>query len=111
MTRPTERYQRTWSSLPLFPTDEGWPYPDATEVLDIVDDSEIDLDALELRVDPHAFDTLTPAERDAVVRHFGLDGSTPLPMKKLAPELGCTRAQARERLGSAIDKLRTRLTS
>ena len=32
-------------------------------------------------------------------------------MKHLGPTLGCTRAEARDHLGSGIDKLRTRLTS
>lgn len=99
------------STLPLFPTDDGWPYPDASDEPDLVDDTEVDLDALELRADPHAFDSLTPPEREAVVRRFGLDGSEPLPLKLLAPSLGCTRAEARVLLGSAIDKLRVRLTS
>ena len=43
MSRPT---------LPLFPTDEGWPYTDLVRGPDLVDDGEIDLDALELRADP-----------------------------------------------------------
>ena len=79
--------------------------------LDIVDDTEPDLDALELQADQHAFDTLTPAERDAVMWRFGLDGGTPLSLKDLGPTLGCTRTEARDLLGAGIDKLRTRLTS
>ena len=31
-------------------------------------------------------------------------------MKELARELGCTHAEARDVLGGALDKLRTRLT-
>jgi len=100
-----------WSTLPMFPTDDGWPYPDAATEPDVVDDAELDLDALELRADPHAFDSLTEREHAAVVRRFGLDGAPPLPIKKLAPELGCTRSEARDLLGAAIDKLRVRLTS
>ena len=46
------------STLPLFPTDEGWPYPDVIGTEPAIDD-EPDLDALELRVDPHAYDGLT----------------------------------------------------
>ena len=99
------------STLPLFPTDDGWPYPDVTRGPDLVDDDEIDLDALELRADPHAFDTLTAQELAAVVRRFGLDGMPPCSVKLLGPELGCTRAEARALLGSGIDKLRDRLTA
>jgi len=97
------------TTLPLFPTDDGWPYPDAGDAFDLVADDETDLDALELRADPHAFDTLTDAERAAVVQHFGLDGKQPVPSKRLGEELGCSRAEARELLGAGIDKLRTRL--
>src|SRR4051812_31903706 len=99
------------STLPLFPTDDGWPYPDVTRGPDLVDDTEIDLDALELRADRHAFDTLTAQELAAVVRRFGLDGLPPCSVKLLGPELGCTRAEAREFLGIGIDKLRDRLTA
>ena len=99
------------TTLPLFPSDDGWPYPDATKDPDLVADGEPDLDALELRADPHAFDSLTARERDAVECRFGLRTGDPVSMKQLAPALGCTRAQAREALGAGIDKLRTRLSA
>ncbi len=101
------------STLPLFPSDDGWPYPDgATPVaggLEPVADDEIDLDALELRADPHAFDALSPTEYDLLCRRFGLHGP-PESMKRLAHEVGCSHAEVREQLGRAIDKMRTRLT-
>ncbi len=102
MSRPT---------LPLFPTDEGWPYTDLVRGPDLVDDGEIDLDALELRADPHAYDALSDAEREALFRHFGLRGEHPLSMKELCLALGCSYAETRELVGSAIDKVRTRLTA
>jgi DNA-directed RNA polymerase sigma subunit (sigma70/sigma32) len=98
------------STLPLFPTDEGWPYPDVVG-LDLVADEEPDLDALELRADRHAFDGLTLLEREALFSHFGLQGHHPLSMKELGPALGCSRSEARTLLGTAIDKVRTRLMS
>jgi DNA-directed RNA polymerase sigma subunit (sigma70/sigma32) len=98
------------STLPLFPTDDGWPYPDVPESAFAVDD-EPDLDALELRADPHAFDSLTLQERQALFAHFGLRGHTALTMKELGPALGCSRSEARALLGIAIDKVRTRLMS
>jgi DNA-directed RNA polymerase specialized sigma24 family protein len=94
------------STLPLFPSDDGWPYPDAGGA-DLVADAP-DLDALEL-LGPHAFEELTRPEREALFRHFGLHGYDALSMKKLAPALGCTRAEARALLGSAIDKVRVHL--
>ena len=73
------------TTLPLFPTDDGWPYPDGSTHATMLDDTEPDLDALELHADRHAFDTLTPAERAAVVQHFGLDGKTPVPTQAARP--------------------------
>jgi DNA-directed RNA polymerase sigma subunit (sigma70/sigma32) len=97
------------SALPLFPTDDGWPYPDADPIpLGEVGD-EIDLDDLELRADVHAFDDLTELEHAVLVRRFGLDRGPALSMKELGPALGCSRSDARLALGSAIDKLRGRL--
>lgn len=97
------------STLPLFPTDDGWPYPDHDGVptRDVVDD--VDLDDLELRVDVHAYDDLTDLERAALFRHFGLDHAPAVGMKQLGTTLGCSRAEARLALGSAIDKVRRRL--
>ena len=102
------------STLPLFPTDDGWPYPDsdgakrsmlvATEMED-----PVDLDDLELRADSHVYDGLTDMERTALFMHFGMR-CAPVGMKELGPALGCTRAEARAALGAAIAKMRTRLT-
>jgi hypothetical protein len=102
------------STLPLFPTDEGWPYPDATDGLDgaaLADDGEPDLDALDLRVDPHAYASLSERERIALFSHFGLGGVPRVSMKELGPALGCTHGEARAVLGAAIDKVRRHLTA
>lgn len=97
------------STLPLFPTDDGWPYPDATAGPEVAGDGEPDLDALELRADARAFAVLTARERAVVFGRFGLDGRAPRPLKELAPQLGCTRAEARVLLGDALGKLRAHL--
>jgi DNA-directed RNA polymerase specialized sigma24 family protein len=94
------------STLPLFPSDDGWPYPDVSSREPAADAP--DLDALEL-LGPHAYDTLTARERAAVGLHFGFHGSDALTMKELAPLLGCSRAEAVELIGRAIDKVRTQL--
>ncbi|HTL87451.1 MAG TPA: hypothetical protein VL856_19870 [Acidimicrobiia bacterium] len=94
------------STLPLFPTDDGWPYPDQIGG-ELVADAP-DLDALEM-LGPHSFDGLTAPERDALFLHFGLQGCDALSMKLLAPKLGCTRAEAAALVGSAIDKVRVQL--
>ncbi len=92
------------STLPLFPSDDGWPYPDLTSALDAADVAA-DFDALEL-LGPRAYDALTEQERDALFLHFGLHGCDAHSMKTLGPALGCTKSEARQLLGSAIDKLR-----
>jgi DNA-directed RNA polymerase sigma subunit (sigma70/sigma32) len=95
------------ASLPLFPTDDGWPYPDVT-VPELAADDDVDLDLLELRVDPHAYADLTEIEYFAVSWRYGLQGP-PHTMKALAGELECSHAEARAVLGGALDKLRWRL--
>jgi DNA-directed RNA polymerase specialized sigma24 family protein len=99
------------STHPLFPTDEGWPYPDSdgdpTLVSSGFTDDEIDLDALQLVANVHAFDGLNAAERDALDRRFWQGES----MKELARSLGCTHAEAAVVLGHAVDKMRRRLSS
>lgn len=94
------------STLPLFPSDDGWPYPDASGV-ELVADAP-DVDALEY-FGPHAYDTLTAEERNALRFRFGFHGGAALTMKELGPRLGCTRAEAGALIGSAIDKMRTEL--
>jgi DNA-directed RNA polymerase specialized sigma24 family protein len=99
------------STFPLFPTDEGWPYPDsdgdpALAASGCVDD-DIDLDALQLVANAHAFDGLNAAERDALDRRFWQGES----MKELARSLGCTHTEAAVVLGHAVDKVRLRLSS
>ncbi len=94
-------------SLPLYPNDDGWPYPDALVVEPAADD-DIDLDLLELRADPHAYADLTELEYFAVSWRYGLTGE-PHSMKNLALELGCNHSEARAVLGCALDKLRQRL--
>jgi DNA-directed RNA polymerase sigma subunit (sigma70/sigma32) len=96
------------STLPLFPTDDGWPYPDMPRAEPLADTP--DLDALEM-LGPHAFDCLTPEERDALFKHFGLRGNAAVSMKELAPLLGCSRSDARDILGRAIDKVRVQLSA
>jgi DNA-directed RNA polymerase sigma subunit (sigma70/sigma32) len=95
------------STLPLFPTDDGWPYPDALAPEPGFDD-DIDLDALELRVDRHAFADLTELEYYVVTRRYGID-TEPCSMKSLARDLDCSHREARDVLAGALVKLRRRL--
>ena len=100
-----------WSTLPAFPSDEGWPYPDTLAgTIEPAADDELDLDALDLRADPHAFSCLNAIEYEVVSRRYGFRGE-PASMKELCRELGWSHAQLRDTLGRALDKLRTHLTA
>src|SRR5581483_8635480 len=87
--------------------DESWPYPDLDD--EEPADEEVDLDVLELRVDPRAYMTLDADEREALFLPFGLADGRPRSMKQIARALDVTHSRARELLGSAIEKVRTRV--
>ena len=87
--------------------DESWPYPDAED--EQAADDEVDLDALELRVDPRAYMSLDSDEREVLFLRFGLSDGRARSMKEIARTLGVTHSQAREMLGRAIEKVRTRV--
>lgn len=93
----------------LWPAEDGWPYPDsAAEVVDL--DAESDDDLLSLKVPPpHLFDELNPIEREVITSHYGLEGHPARTMKQLHTELGMSRADLRDVLGSGLAKLRTHL--
>ncbi len=88
-------------------TDESWPYPDL-EGGPAADD-EVDLDALELRVDPRAYADLTPSEREVLFLRFGLLDGRPRSMKEIGHTLELTHSETRDLLGRAIDKVRSRV--
>lgn len=88
-------------------TDESWPYPDADD--DLAAEDEVDLDVLELRVDPRAYLGLDADEREVLFFRFGLADGRPRSMKEIARTLDITHAQTRELLGRAIEKVRTRV--
>jgi DNA-directed RNA polymerase sigma subunit (sigma70/sigma32) len=93
----------------LWPAEDGWPYPDtAPEAIDL--DAESDDDLLSLKVPPpHLYDELDPIERRVIRSHYGLDGGPAMSMKQLHYELGMSRADLRDVLGSGLAKLRTHL--
>jgi DNA-directed RNA polymerase sigma subunit (sigma70/sigma32) len=93
----------------VWPSDDGWPYPDSDgERVDAIDD--IDDDILSLRARPaHLFDGLDPLERDVIVGRYGLGGAAPRSMKELHNDQGLPRADLRAALGSGLAKLRVQL--
>jgi RNA polymerase primary sigma factor len=87
--------------------DESWPYPDLDD--EEPADDEVDLDVLELRVDPRAYVSLDADERQALFLRFGLADGRARSMKEIARALDVTHSRARDLLGSAIEKVRTRV--
>jgi len=87
--------------------DESWPYPDAEDEQE--GGEEVDLDVLELRVDARAYMSLDSIEREVLFLRFGLSDGRPRSMKEIARTLEVTHAEARELLGRAIEKVRTRV--
>jgi DNA-directed RNA polymerase sigma subunit (sigma70/sigma32) len=93
----------------LWPTEDGWPYPDSSaEWVDL--DAESDDDLLSIKVPPpHLFDELNPIERQVITSHYGLNGQPARTMKQLHTELGLSRSDLRDVLGSGLAKLRDHL--
>jgi len=93
----------------LWPSEDGWPYPDQEgEQIDF--SNELDDDIVSLRASPsRLFDTLDPLERQVISARFGLGGVPIRSMKQLHADLGLPREDLRQALGSGLDKLRTRL--
>ena len=98
-----------------WPSDEGWPYPDADapegdheDLADVDADTDDDLVSLHAAA-PHLLDDLAPLERWMVVARYGLDGRTPCSMRTIQHQLGLPRAELRNALGGALEKLRDRV--
>jgi DNA-directed RNA polymerase sigma subunit (sigma70/sigma32) len=93
----------------VWPTDDGWPYPDSSaEIVDL--DSETDDDLLSLTAPAgHLLDHLSPLEREVVRSRFGLDGYPERSMRELVIETGLPRADLRDALGAGLAKLRSQL--
>jgi len=95
-----------------WPSDDGWPYPDADVDIDLTDlEADLDEDLVSLHaMAPHLLDRLSPLERDVIVGRFGLDGAAPRTMKELQHDLHAPRSLLRMALGDGLAKLRIQLT-
>jgi DNA-directed RNA polymerase sigma subunit (sigma70/sigma32) len=91
------------------PPEDGWPYPDGDR--DASDpEADVDDDLLSLRIpSAHVLDGLDPVEHTVITARYGLDGRPPRSMKEIHAELGLSRAELRLIMGSALEKLRSRL--
>ena len=79
------------SSYP-WPSDDGWPYPDTErETIDL--SSEVDDDALSVRLTPSLLNSLDPLERVLIASRYGL-GGTPIRSMLVRSRVRCDRAAA-----------------
>jgi DNA-directed RNA polymerase sigma subunit (sigma70/sigma32) len=99
----------------VWPTDEGWPYPDVDadegtteEPIDFGADTDDDLVSLHAAA-PRLLDGLAPLERWVIVARYGLDGRAPRTMREIQHQLGLPRADLRVALGDGLTKLRARV--
>ncbi|HET9443110.1 MAG TPA: hypothetical protein VFO65_07285 [Acidimicrobiales bacterium] len=92
-----------------WPTEDGWPYPDALG--DLVDiEGGADDDLISISADSHLLDSLDPLERAVVLGRFGLNGHAVRTMKQLHADLGVPRNDLKLALGSGLAKLRAHLS-
>jgi RNA polymerase primary sigma factor len=95
----------------VWPSEDGWPYPDTEAVGRVEVEDPYDDDAMALRVaNTRLLSRLDPLERQVLAARFGLDGAPVRSMKELGADLGLPRADVRQALGSGLTKLRAQLT-
>jgi DNA-directed RNA polymerase sigma subunit (sigma70/sigma32) len=92
----------------VWPSDEGWPYPDTIgEMIDL--DAAADDDVLNVQLALRHLDGLEPLERQLITSRYGIGGTPVRSMKQLHADTGLPRDTLRQALGSGLAKLRDRL--
>ena len=91
----------------VWPSEDGWPYPDGDgHPIDVDVDGVFDDDVLSVLASPHLLDHLEPLERRVISDHYGLNGTPARSMKQLCSDLGMPRSDVRDLLGAGLSKLR-----
>lgn len=93
----------------VWPSEDGWPYPDAAREWADPATAADDDDLLSIRVDAHLLDGLEPLERQVLASCFGLDGRAVRSLEELHDDLGMPTADVETLLASGLTKLRSRL--
>ena len=94
----------------VWPSEDGWPYPDAEA--DLVDPTVAagDDDLLCLQVSARrALSRLDPVERQVIAARFGLDGRGVRSFEQIQAATGVSPIQAADAMGSGLAKLRRSL--
>lgn len=95
----------TMTGLPLYPTDDGWPYPDYVDTGFFSDGADVDLLALS-----GVIGMLHPIQRSIVSHRFGLNGDRRLSLNEIAHVIGCSQAEISALLAQALYRLRIALS-
>ena len=93
----------------LWPSEDGWPYPDAD--LDVVDPAaSVDEDLLSLRTAARrVIGNLDAMERQVITARFGLDGKGTRSFEQIQATTGLPPARALDVMGTGLAKLRRQL--
>lgn len=94
----------------MWPSEDGWPYPDAD--VDLVDPAgAVDDDLLSLRTSGRRLiGSLDAMERQVITARFGLDGRGTRSFEQIEATTGLPPARALDVIGSGLAKLRRQLT-
>jgi DNA-directed RNA polymerase sigma subunit (sigma70/sigma32) len=96
----------------VWPSEDGWPYPDGDgHPVDVDIGETLDDDVMMLLASPHLLDHLEPLERRVISEHYGLGGAPARSMKQLCTDLGLPRSDVRDALGAGLSKLRLDLAA
>ena len=99
----------------VWPADDGWPYPDNNSPHDagLTElEAGMDDDTLCVRAgSSHLMEGLDDLERKVIQARYGLAGEEARSMKQLRNDLGLSRSEVRQILGSGLEKLRHQLRS
>jgi DNA-directed RNA polymerase sigma subunit (sigma70/sigma32) len=93
----------------VWPSEDGWPYPDTAAEWADPETASDDDDLLSVRFDRRLLDDLDPLERHVLAARFGLDGRVARSLGELHDDLGMSAADVELLLASGLTKLRTRL--
>ena len=94
----------------VWPSEDGWPYPDTAREWADPETAGDDDDLLSVRVDARLLDGLDPLERRVLAARFGLEGRATQSVDELHDDLGLPTADVETLLASGLTKLRARLT-
>ena len=93
----------------VWPSEDGWPYPDTAAEWADPETASDDDDLLSVRFDTHLLEALDPLERHVLASRFGLDGRTAQTLGELHDDLGMSTDDVETVLSAGLTKLRARL--